>query len=63
MPTLTQFAKSHTIQFATAITALGVVQQVGAFVIPAEYQGLAMSAVGLVIAALRFITNKALSEK
>lgn len=63
MPTLIQFARSHTIQFATAVTALGVVQQVGAFVIPAEYQGMAMSAIGLAIAALRFITNKALSEK
>lgn len=64
MPTLIQLAKSKTIWFSTALTILGIVQQLGGVLpIPAEYQGLFFAAVGLVTAGLRFITTKALSEK
>jgi len=63
MPALIQLARSKSLWFANALIACGVVQQIGGLVIPVEYQGLVMSAIGLVAAVLRFLTNKALSEK
>ena len=63
MPTLIQIARSKSIWFANALIVCGVIQQLGGLVIPAEYQGLVMSAVGLVAAILRFVTNKALADK
>ena len=44
MPTLIQLAKSKSIWFANALIACGIIQQLGGLVIPAEYQGLVMSA-------------------
>jgi len=63
MPTLIQLAKSKSIWFANALIACGLIQQLGGFVIPAEYQGVVMALVGLIAAALRFVTNKALADK
>ena len=63
MPTLIQIARSKSIWFANALIVCGLVQQLGGLVIPVEYQGLVMSAVGLVAASLRFVTNKALADK
>jgi len=63
MPTFIQLAKSKSIWFANALIACGLIQQLGGLVIPAEYQGLVMASVGLVAAGLRFVTDKALSDK
>jgi len=63
MPTLIQLAKSKSLWFANALIVCGLIQQFGGLVIPAEYQGLVMSAVGVVAAVLRFATTQALNEK
>ena len=63
MPTLIQLAKSKSLWFANALIICGVIQQLGGAIIPAEYQGLVLSIVGVIAAALRFVTTKALAEK
>ena len=58
--------KSKTMWFALAVTVAGFVEQnMGVIenLIPVEYRGMAISAVGLAIAVLRFKTTTALTDK
>ena len=58
--------KSKTILFALLLSALGAVEQNTAMVtamVGPENTGLAMLVVGAIVAALRAVTTKALSEK
>ncbi len=49
--------------FGTAILVLGVVQEYAREVIPAEWQGLTLAAVGIAIVVLREITSTAPGTK
>ena len=58
--------KSKTIWFAFALTCLGAVQAntdiLALFLTPVQ-QGAALSLIGIIVAALRFVTTTAISEK
>lgn len=58
--------RSKTIGFAVAMVGLGLAEQLGGVVtalVPDEYKGIAIAAVGLVVAVLRAVTDRPLSEK
>lgn len=58
--------KSKTVWFANALVIAGLLEQHGHVLtqlIPDEYQGLAVSLVGLAVWGLRAITTKPLTEK
>lgn len=58
--------KSTTIQFSLAVMALGLLDQfnnVIPMIVPDEYRGIAVAAVGLVTAVLRWKTTTALKDK
>lgn len=66
MEFLKSAAKSKTMAFAGSVVALGIADQyadVIPLLVPDEYRGIAVAAVGLVIAVLRQVTTKPLSEK
>jgi hypothetical protein len=59
--------KSKTIWFSLAVVATGLIEQYqGAVldaVVPADFRGLALAGVGVIIAALRYATTKAVADK
>lgn len=64
--TLQGAVRSKTIWFSGALVALGVMDQVAnviPMIVPDEYRGIAIAAVGLVSAVLRAVTNRPLSAK
>jgi hypothetical protein len=66
MDFITGALKSKTVQFSGAVVALGVLEQTsGLFtaMVPEEYRGIAIAAIGLMSAVLRFVTTKPISEK
>ena len=64
MPTLIQLAKSKTVWFSTALSLLGLANSyIGLFNLTPDQQNYALTGIGAVSLFLRFITNKALSEK
>jgi hypothetical protein len=58
--------KSKTIGFGVAVMALGLLEQFTTLVpalVPQEYNGIAVAAIGLITAVLRWKTTKPLAEK
>jgi hypothetical protein len=58
--------QSKTIGFSVAVMALGLLEQfttVLPSLVPQEYNGIAVAAIGLVTAVLRWKTTKPLAEK
>jgi hypothetical protein len=66
MDSITGALKSKTMGFAGGVILLGIVDQLQGvipMIVPDDYRGVAIAAVGLVIAYLRVLTKQPLAEK